>query len=184
MKSSGLLEKKKVTYQDYAAWPDDGKRYEIIDGEAMMTPAPAILHQRVALKLSRLLGDAIKSAGEVFIAPCDVVFDEANVVQPDILLVLRENRRIVKEDNIRGAPDLVVEVLSESSGHRDLMTKRELYAKFGVPEYWIVDPREKTLDVLSLKGKGYQRAATFRNHDKVKSALSAQLQFRLSAIWP
>src|ERR1019366_2754225 len=132
----------KMTYDLYRLLPEDGKRYELIDGELLMTPAPSPKHQRIVRRLGFQLSSYVEAngLGEVFIAPVDVVFEEHVVVEPDILFVSRERRGMVREEAIHGAPDVVVEILSPSSFYHDLRRKMGLYSQFGVQEYWIVDP--------------------------------------------
>ena len=146
----------KLTYEDYCNTPDD-ERYELLDGDLVMTPAPGTAHQRVVLDLSILLGLSVKrtGVGEVYIAPVDVVLSDTDVVQPDLLFVSNERAHIITKANVQGAPDLVVEILSPSTADRDLTVKRALYAKHGVQEYWIVDTDAKTVTVLLRDAQRY-----------------------------
>ena len=141
----------KRTYADYCRTPDD-ERYELLDGELVMSPSPNRAHQRIDAKLGWRLAQFVeeRDLGEVFSAPFDVVLSDTNVVQPDLLFVSKEQAYIVTEDNIRGAPDLVVEILSHSTAERDRTFKRALYARYGVREYWLVDPDTRTVTVLLL----------------------------------
>ena len=154
--ATSLIEKKKYTYEDYLKTPDD-KRYELIEGELLMTPSPITNHQRISGRIEFELRKFVSEndLGEVFDAPYDVYLDDENVVQPDIMFISKERSKIIGEKNLQGAPDLVVEILSESTAYRDLIQKKKLYAKFGVKEYWIVVPEEKTIDIYSLKDKSY-----------------------------
>ena len=139
----------KLTYADYCNTSDD-ERYELLDGELVMTPAPRELHQRVLTHLFYLLFQAVKdtNSGRVYVAPFDVVLSDTDVVQPDLLFISNERAHIITEENVQGAPDLVVEILSPSTADRDLTIKRALYARHGVREYWIVDTDTKTVTVL------------------------------------
>ena len=139
-----------ITWQDVQQMPDDGNRYEAIEGDLYMTPAPSILHHRI----TRALYDALKPLllepghGELFWAPVGVEFPATGEgVQPDLLFVSNERRRIIGEAGIVGAPDLVVEILSPSTASRDRGIKLRLYERQGVREYWIVDPDENAVDV-------------------------------------
>ena len=125
--------KKTYTYQDYLDLPDDGKRYEIINGDLILSPAPNTIHQKIALKIEfELLKFNDKdSKGVLFHAPYNVVISERNVVQPDILFVKTENLGIITDKNINGASDLIIEILSPSSGYYDLVEKKKIYAEFG-----------------------------------------------------
>ena len=151
----------KFNYQDYLQLPED-KRYEIIDGELFMVPSPNEVHQRILLTLTTILLNYVKKnkIGYVYCAPFDVLFSEEDIVQPDIIFVSNENRKIITKDNIKGTPDLLIEILSPGTSKRDLGIKKKLYAKNGVREYWIVDPEQETTEVLNLKegefrGKSY-----------------------------
>ncbi len=141
---------------DLAARPDD-ERCEIIDGELFVNPAPLTRHQRICRRLFRALDAAYGDTGrgEVFFAPLDVVLDDENVVQPDLVYVAAGRADIVGEQHVRGAPDLVVEVLSESTRRRDLRVKRDLYERFGVARYWIVDPEADRVEMYVLVDGAY-----------------------------
>lgn len=154
---------RKFTYQDYLLFPEDGKRHELMDGEHCATPSPSIKHQKILVNLSRLLSQFAEdnSIGAVLIAPCDVVFSDNDIVQPDLLFVSSARSQIVTEKNIQGAPDLVVEIVSESTRRTDELTKRKLYEKFGVGEYWVVDPVVESVKVYRLAEKGYARAGEY-----------------------
>lgn len=146
----------KLTYEDYLLLPED-RRYEIIDGEPFMTPSPKTFHQRIILRLAELINDFVKKGnlGEVFIAPYDVVLSKHDIVQPDIIFVSKERSNIITELNIQGSPDMVIEILSPSTKERDLVLKRKLYAAFGIKEYWIVDPENEKITLLTLGKEGY-----------------------------
>ncbi len=146
----------KLTYEDYCNTPDD-ERYELLDGDLVMTPAPREVHQRVLMNFSYLLFQAVTQAksGRVYAAPFDVVLSETDVVQPDLLFISNERAHVITEDNVQGAPDLVVEILSPSTADRDLTVKREIYARHGVKEYWIVDTDARTVTVLLRDAAGF-----------------------------
>lgn len=146
----------KFTYADYRNTPDD-KRYELLDGDLVMTPAPGTAHQRVSRNLTMLLGQSVEltGAGEIFVAPFDVVLSDTDVVQPDLLFVSNERVNIITDENIQGAPDLVVEILSPSTAERDQTFKRSLYARHGVKEYWLVDTDARTVTVLLREPQGF-----------------------------
>ena len=162
----------KFTYEDYKHTPED-KRYELIDGDLIMVPAPKVTHQRNTKKLVKLLDDFVEEQelGEVFIAPCDVVLSETDVVQPDILFVSKERSYIVTDDNIRGAPDLAVEVLSPSTAQRDRTLKRTLYALHEIPEYWQADTDAKNVTVLTLDNGEYKVAGIYGEGQTLVSPL-------------
>ena len=143
----------KLTYADYLKTSDD-ERYELLNGELVMPPAPLLHHQYVQIKLSTRLDAFVeeRNLGVVYPTPTDVVLSDTDVVQPDILFVSNERSRILTRENVRGAPDLVVEILSSATADRDRRVKRDLYAQHGVKEYWIVDPDARTITVL-LRGE-------------------------------
>ena len=152
----------KYTYADYCLTPDD-ERYELLDGELIMVPAPGTGHQIVAMELGTLLHVFVKARGlgRVFSAPYDVVLSETNVVQPDLLFIANERTHIITPDNVQGPPDLVVEILSPSTANRDRTRKRALYAQYGVPEYWLVAPDARTVTVLRLGAAGFTVVAHY-----------------------
>ena len=145
--------KAQTTYEDYLKLPDDLQQ-ELVEGELQMVAAPIPRHQRISREIAFALLQYVKAKklGEVFYAPCDVVLGEHNVFQPDILFIARERLAIIQEKNIQGAPDLVMEILSESTAHKDLVSKRYVYAQFGVKEYWVVDPIAKIVVIWTLQG--------------------------------
>ena len=142
----------KLTYADYLKTSDD-ERYELLNGELVMPPAPLTGHQMISIALaSRLyLYADEKGLGTVVAAPTDVVLSDTDVVQPDVLFVSSRRSHILTHENVRGAPDLVVEILSPASAERDRTVKLDLYARHGVKEYWMVDPDARTVTVL-LRG--------------------------------
>jgi Uma2 family endonuclease len=152
-----------LTYEDYAALPNDGKRYEILDGELSVTAAPGRTHQGVVLRLASALHVHVTAhgLGEVYIAPFDVVLAETTIVQPDIIFVDRDHLAIFSQRGAEGAPTLAIEVLSPSTTRNDRTTKLQLYARYGVPYYWIVDPERHVIEVYRLAEGGYGTAATF-----------------------
>jgi len=152
----------KFTYQDYLLLPED-KRYEIIEGELFMVPAPIPYHQDIFRSLFRVLTDYAqsKNLGKVYSAPIDVVLSNENIVQPDILFISKERLSIIGQKNIQGAPDLVIEILSPRTAEKDKILKRKLYAKFGVKEFWLVDGKKKEIEVLTLQREGFKKIGTY-----------------------
>jgi Uma2 family endonuclease len=143
------------TYDDYVEFPDDGKRYEIVEGKVFVTPAPNLRHQEiVGLLFVRMYEHARRNGGgRVFVAPVDTVLSPTNVVQPDILYVADADTPRITAANLQGPPTLAVEVLSDP--RHDRVRKRRLYAQFGVAEYWIVDPDGERVEVHRLAGSEY-----------------------------
>ena len=176
----------KFTYEHYRTTPED-KRYELLDGDLLMTPAPNLKHQRVQLELAMQLGGFVKerALGEFFFAPCDVVLSNHDVVQPDLLFVSRERAHLLSGgDNVRGAPDLVVEVLSPTTADRDRGYKHALYAKHGVREYWLVDPVDETIVIHRLQDGALVAAHTFGRGQTLRSPLLAGFELALDAVFP
>ncbi len=172
------------TYEDYCATPDD-ERYELLNGNLMMVPAPNMKHQKVLGRLYLELGNFAKEhgLGDVYVAPCDVVLSDTDVVQPDLLFISRAREHTVTEENVRGAPDLVIEILSASTADRDLGYKHELHGRHGVPEYWIVDPMGETISVHRQRDGRLELAETFERRDTLRTAVLDGLQLKLDDIF-
>ncbi|HYV41054.1 MAG TPA: Uma2 family endonuclease [Thermoanaerobaculia bacterium] len=174
----------RFTYEDYLLLPED-RRYEIIDGDLFMTPAPGTPHQRVVgnlyLRLRQHVDDS--GLGEVLIAPCDVVLSPTDVVQPDVLFVAVDRASIVGEKFISAAPDLVVEVLSPSTEERDRTLKTKLYARAGVRELWIADTKEKTIEILTNSGAGFRREGVFGVGTVLRSILLPSLEIPIAEVF-
>ena len=182
--ASTVTEKKKYTYEDYLKTPDD-ERYELIGGELLMTPAPVPKHQRISRKIEFLLEKFVteNDLGEVFYAPCDVHLDNENVVQPDILFISKDRLNIIGEKNIQGAPDLAIEILSESTAYRDLVQKKRLYSRFGVKEFWIVIPGEEVIEVYVLKDNTYLLYRSYSKDEMLESPYLTGFKIELKVIF-
>lgn len=146
-----------LTYDDLVAMPDDGLRHELIDGHLFVTPSPGTPHQRTSVRLTVAFAGYLASnpIAEVFHAPFDVLFTDRDVVQPDLVVILNEQREILTDKNVQGVPALVIEIVSDS--RYDRVEKRRLYERFGVPEYWIVDPNADRVEILRLSDGTYGR---------------------------
>jgi len=176
----------RVTYAEMLEWPDDGRQYELYDGEVIVVPAPFPGHQRVTANVADVLRSYAQATGGLALfAPLDIVFSEHNVVQPDVVFFSRERRHLVKDWEVtRVAPDLAVEVLSPGTESRDRGRKRDLLARFGVPEYWIVDPVVQTIEILVLAAAGYElRTATRHDNDMLASPTLAGLSFPAARVF-
>ncbi len=164
--------KVKLTYEDYAKTPE-GERWELIDGELIMPPSPKEAHQSVQGNLGApmFVYARTNNLGRVYFSPFDVVLSSTDTVQPDLLFVSRERLNIITDDNVQGAPDLVVEIRSPSTARQDWTVKRELYARHGVKEYWLVDPEAATIAVLLLDGGELVIAGVYGERDTLTSAV-------------
>jgi Uma2 family endonuclease len=165
------------TYTSYAALPDDGKRYEIVDGVLYMSPSPSPPHQRIAGRFYYYLLTYVEfiGLGLVFQAPLDVQLTPDRVVQPDVFVLLNSSLHKYTETYIIGAPDLVVEIASPSTAIFDRHEKLEVYAKSGVPEYWIVEPGTKTVEVLALHAGAYRSLGIFRGRASLPSRVVPEI---------
>ncbi len=173
-------------YADLLALPEDGRRYEIHGGELVVVAAPLVRHQIVVLELATVLADyGRRSGGLTLTAPCDIVFDEYDVVQPDVIFFRAERTHRVSLDVVtRAAPDVAVEVLSRSTAAVDRGRKMRMFARYGVPEYWIVDPVRLEIEVHALEDGAYRHAQTATGGDTVRSVLLPDLSFPAARLFP
>ena len=150
----------KISVREFQEMEDleEGFLYELIHGELVKRSSPATDHQTASFNLTLILGNYIKEKklGRCFTAPFDVIFDEENLTQPDILFVSNAKSAIVTDNCVEGAPDLIVEILSPGTFKTDRGDKMKLYCRFGVAEYWIVDPKNRAIEVYVLKEKTYE----------------------------
>jgi Uma2 family endonuclease len=169
----------RVSFTELQQWPDDGRRYELYEGEVIVVPAPLPRHQRVAQHIGELLGEYERATGGMmFCVPIDIVFSEYDVIQPDIVFFRKERRHLI--DMMKAThvpPDLAVEVLSRSTEARDRGRKMQLLSRFSVPEYWIVDPVGNTLEIYALQGGSYALAGVHDEHERVHSPTLEGLTF-------
>jgi len=175
------------TYDDYMQMPDDGKRYEILDGELIELPGPSLQHQRIIGCIFRILSEYVErhSLGEVFVAPTDVRLSPVNVVQPDVLFIGTANTgRLGNGMNVQGPPDLCVEILSPGTRGRDLAQKRDIYARFGVREYWLVDPDAESSMVLTLDAGRYVPLGEAKGDTLVPSRVLPALPVAAVTLFP
>ncbi len=174
-----------LTYEDYCALPNDGKRYEILEGELSVTPAPLIWHQEVLRNLVRVLDRYLEAhpIGKLLFAPVDVILSRTTIVQPDLVFVRTANYHLVTARAIEGPPDLVLEVLSPSTTETDRVTKAQIYARSGVPHYWIVDPEGESLQAYERVGEGYRLSVQARSGEAFQHALFPKLSIHLGSIF-
>jgi Uma2 family endonuclease len=165
--------------------PDDGKRYEVIDGQLFVTPAPVPEHQGAVGALYAHLWAYVhqQQLGKLYPAPIAVVLDEETVVQPDLVYVSRERRQIIGQRSIDGASDLVVEILSPSTRSRDRGIKQRRYAAAGIPHYWIVDPSTQALEAYRLGDQGYVLASTHGPGSTFQPTQFSGLEIPIDELW-
>ncbi|MGH7206069.1 MAG: Uma2 family endonuclease [Nitrospiraceae bacterium] len=184
---SSLHSHTRFTYEDYLLFPENGRRRELIDGEHYATPSPKTKHQKVSGTLFLLLGTHVKRSkvGYLFAAPTDVVLSDLDVVQPDLLFITAARASIVTENNIQGPPDLMIEILSETTRKTDEIMKRKLYERYGIREYWIVDPELETVKVYLLTDTGFVRTSelTCERGETLTSPLFPILTIALTALF-
>ena len=176
--------KTRLTYADYLKTPDD-ERYELLNGEFVMAAAPLLYHQYILRKLLNKMSDYIdeRNLGELYSSPADVVLSDTDVVQPDLLFVSSHRSHILTRENVRGAPDLVVEILSPATAERDRTIKLDLYAQHGVKEYWIVDPDAGTVMVLLRGEVGFEVTGIYEEGQTLRSPTLAGFSVALEEIF-
>lgn len=179
----------RFNYDDYKSLPESmDKRYELLDGDIKMVPAPTTGHQRVLINLGVLLVTFVRqhNLGQVLTAPVDVVFGEGKnreVVQPDLVFISHERKHIVAEEEIRGGPDLVIEILSPGTEERDRGYKRSLYLRYGVREYWIVDPKAEAIEIYLPVEGGFQQKGPYQSIVLETSGLLPHLQLNFEDVF-
>ncbi len=166
MQSVITIEKK--TVKDYQQLPE-GAPYQLINGKLIMSPSPNRTHQKLIGEIFRIIANHLKenTNGEVYIAPSDVYLDDENVVQPDIYFVSNSNLSILTDTGADGAPDMIIELLSPSNAYYDLRAKHQLYEKYGVKEYFIVDPEDNMVIAYKLNEGRYKEL--YREYKKIES---------------
>jgi len=175
----------RASYTDLQQAPEDGRRYELYDGEVLVVPAPIPLHQLAVDRVADLLKDYRKEhGGRVFFSPIDIVFSEFDVVQPDVVFFERSREDLIDlRKAIRVAPDLAVEVLSPSTAATDRGKKMQMLGRYGVPEYWLVDLEARTLEVYALTGSAYTLAQLAAESDTVRSRIFPDFSFRAATLF-
>ena len=172
------------TYEDYLNTPDD-VRYQLIEGVLIREPAPTIPHQRVLLKLAMLVAPFVEDnrLGEVLLAPTDVYLSDTNVVQPDLLFVSAARAGIITERDVHGSPDLVVEIASPSTQRRDRGVKLEIYARYGVAEYWLLDPAAKAAETMRLENGRFISTGRLGVADTITTSLMPGLTIHVGKVF-
>jgi Uma2 family endonuclease len=178
---------RKLTYEDYLRFPEDGNRHEILDGEHYMTAAPYPRHQSVVAELTGWIVPFVRQRrlGRFLPAPVDVQLDKHDIVQPDLLFISNSSMMILTEKNVQGAPDLVIEVLSDSTRKRDEGIKLERYELLGVQEYWVVDPKRSEARIYRRSGERLRQVAelTAASRDLLTSPFFPGLEIPLFEIF-
>ena len=182
--SSGV----KLTYDDFLLFPDDGKRHEIVDGEHYVTPSPNTRHQQILLNIVLLIGRWLDThpIGRIFFAPYDIVLSDFDVVEPDLVYLSTERAAaILTPKHVRGAPELVVEIVSPRTRQRDETIKRRLYERSGVLEYWVVDPAIDVVRLYRREGERFGRAMELAREaeEVLTTALLPGLELPLARIF-
>ncbi|HEY0826556.1 MAG TPA: Uma2 family endonuclease [Bacilli bacterium] len=164
------LREQPMTYGEYADLPDDGNRYELVEGFLeMMSPSATTKHQMISFQIQKKLAQSCEHEYFILNAPLDVILSPKEVRQPDLVMIHRGRIHIMKKYGIEGAPDLVVEILSLSSIKRDKVNKLKSYAYYAIPEYWIVDPGNGTLEQYVLQDKSYELVEVYTEDEIIKS---------------
>ena len=178
-----VTKQKKWTYEEYYRLNDE-KRYEVLEGELIEMSSPSSEHQIIIGNLSSMLWVFLKenNLGQMISSPIDVIFDENNTFQPDIVFISKENKQIIQDRGIFGSPDLVVEILSKSTEKKDRGLKFKAYEKFGVREYWLVDPRKKSIEVFVLEKSKFVSYNLVKTDDPLKSRVFPNLSVRYSEL--
>ena len=176
--------KTKLTYHDYSKTPED-ERWELIDGDLIMAAAPNTEHQMIQSEMGGQVWTFVKDRdlGWVFYSSIDVVLSDYDTVQPDLVFVSKARADIITRANIRGAPDLVVEILSPSTARRDWRDKFDLYKRHGVPEYWMADPAFRTVWVFVLREGAFEEAGRYGEGDTLVSPTLAGFELDLSEVF-
>lgn len=181
-----IFAKEKKTAKDYFLLPE-GTLCQLIYGELIMSPAPSPKHQDIVKKLFLIFNNTIdkNKLGITYFSPVDVYFDEENILQPDIVIIFKENYNKIKEKFIQGAPDIVVEVLSTTNAYYDLKFKKNIYERFNVKEYWIVDPMESSVEIFTNQNQKFQlyQKSELPHSNLIQSSLLSDLKINLEMIF-
>ncbi len=181
-----LTAEKHYTVRDYEQLPEGAPYYQLIGGELVMSPSPTNLHQDIILNIAERLSPYVrqKKMGKIVLSPMDVHLTEADVYQPDLIFIRKENIHLLQpNDRIRFVPDLVVEVLSPSTRSYDYSHKKRIYCEQGVREYWIVDPDEGTIEIMVKEGAFYQTIALLNGQAMLESAMFPGFSMKVEEVF-
>jgi Uma2 family endonuclease len=181
-KKKDVVREKMYTYEDYAALPDDGKRYELVDGMLELMTSPTFNHQVISSQIHKQFWQQCENEYIIVASPIDVIVSKKQVRQPDLILIHRERLDIVTKKGVEGPPDLVIEILSPSSVKRDREGKLKSYARFDVQEYWIVDPANEAIEQYMLSDKRYDLAQVYTEDEQVQSDRVQCVSFSMNDI--
>jgi Uma2 family endonuclease len=175
-----------LTYSDYEALPADGRRYELHDGELVVTAAPGVPHQRLVGRLFALLKAHVEEhqLGEVFVSPVDCILSDTTVVEPDLVYVDSAHSSLLSQRGIEGPPTLVVEILSRSTAQIDRGAKLQLYARHEISHYWIVDPDERQIEAYALTEGAFRLVARLAGAERGSLPPFAGLTIDAGTLWP
>jgi len=184
MKVIEVPQKEVYAYEDYAKLPE-GAPYQLVGGRLVMTLAPSTHHQDTSMRLSVKLAGLVmeKDLGKVFCAPIDVYFEETETYQPDIIFISKQRVHIIESERVKGAPDLVVEILSSSTVYYELRKKFKIYEKHGVKEYWIVDPESKSIIIYENRAGKFVQAQEVEEKGKVESKVISGFELEAESMW-
>jgi Uma2 family endonuclease len=185
MSQAAAATNRQFTVEELFDLPDDGKRYEIYDGDIYMVPPPNLGHQHVSKELQFALTRHIKQhdLGQLYDAPVALILGPVDYTEPDLIYVSRARQAVLTDRGIDGCPDLVVEILSPGTRTRDLDVKKRLYERVGIPHYWIVDPRDRFVMLHVLEGARYVIEREYGERDTLKTSLFPELQIDLAHVW-
>lgn len=184
VKELEIPEKVVYTYEDYRLLPE-GAPYQLIGGRLIMTPSPSTYHQIISMRLEVKIANLVmeKDLGIVLNAPIDVYFVETETYQPDIIFISKDRSHIIEQDRIKGAPDLVIEILSPGTAYYDLRKKFKTYERHGVKEYWIVDPEDKSIMVYEGREGKFSLIREVKGEGKISSEVLKGLEIELANIF-
>ena len=173
------------SYEDYTALPNDGRRWEVIDGELEVNPAPVPRHQIVSRRLQFELMRVLEEPGiaQIFNAPIDLILSDGNILQPDLLVLSRDREHLISERGIEGPPNIVAEILSPSTKVLDQRVKKRTYARFSVPEYWIVDPVGGHVELFRLSADEYVLEQRFDRASVLITPSFGEVQIELAKVF-